>query len=1199
MSMAEREPSSTMASQFGILGPLCVRDEAGEVVVSGARRRALLVRLLIAGNQPVPTDRLAEDLWEGHPPPGAASTLRSHVSLLRRSVGADRLQMLAGSYSLVVAHDELDVNLFEEDSHEGRRALAAGDALGAAAHLVRAIRHWRGAPLFDVDGAAWALPEVARLGELRLATLEALFDARLALGDLEEVIAGCQKELAEHPFRERFWAQLMLALYRSDRQADALRAYQRLRTRLGEELGIEPSAELAALEQRILLQRADLNAAPSEMPRRKTRPSAGSLPAVLAPAPMLGVIGRSAEVEQLRSALADVVGGTLPRHALVAGEAGIGKSTIVAQVARQAHDQQVLVVCGRCDEQLAVPYSLASEFVTQLLEAGGPELLDDLDDTHVRAIAQLGAPVRRLIQESEDDARRNLNLDAEIEPWLLSRAVELLLTAVSRRQPVMLIVEDLHWADATTAQMVGYLAGRPIGRVFVVVTYRNDMIKERPSLAEFLGSQARQPNLTRVTLAGLTEDEVGTFVGTAARHPLDSQELELARAISRETDGNPFFVQEITLHLVESGQVEPGPHTRWRIPKGGSVTGLPDTVRSVVGARVARLGEVAQDLLSAGAVIGPQFDIDLLVDSTRTSESETLELLERAEASALLREDAESPGHFRFAHGIVHRTVYEGIGPTRRALLHRQVFEVLSKRTIESSEGETGGISDGELARHFLAFAKGSELAEAVGYAKRAAEEAVGALNPAEASRWYTAALDALGSTGDDSTRAPLLCRLGDAQRQAGESVHRETLLDAARLALRVGDVDTLVSAALSNSRQIQSATGEVDQERVEVLEAALDKVGTADSPRRARLLAHLAVDLTWDGDPSIRRDLIEDALSTARRLGDDATLFDVLIRRVGIWVPDDVGQRLAESDEATQIAERLGDPVNRFWAWFYRSIVATEAGDPDELHRCSVRFPAEAEAVGQPTLRWVTAYAQSCRSALRGDLEAAEAQALEALELGNATGQPDALSLYGGQLIVIRWHQGRDDELVDIVAGMVDATPTIPAFRAALARIRADLGQHEEVRKLLSTEAENQFPHPVDPLLASTLVMWADAAVQAADKDAACILLNRLAPLPDQIVCNGVTTFGSLDHYRGALCAVLGRRDEAEKYLSKALAVHGRLGAPFFEARSCLELSQLLHGRAQGQDHSYASYLRDRAAAVAEHHGFANVSRKAARIDG
>ena len=790
------------------------------------------------------------------------------------------------------------------------------------------MSRWRGAPLFDVGGAAWALPEAARLGELRLATLEAWFDAQLALGELDEVIAGTQVEIAEHPFRERLWAQFMLALYRADRQAEALRAYQKLRRRLGEELGIEPSAELAALEQRILLHEKDLNATRSVIqPPRKARSSAISLPAVLAPVPMVGVIGRGTEVEQLRSALAAVVGGTVPHHALVAGEAGIGKSTIVAQVAREAHDKGVLVVCGRCDEQLAVPYSLAIEIVTQLLESGGMELLDDLDDTHLQALAQLGAPVRRLVQDSDDDTGRHLNPPAEIEPWLLSRAVELLLTAVAGQRPVMLIIEDLHWADATTTQMVGYLAGRPVGRVFLVVTYRNDMIKERQSLSEFLGTQARQPNLTRVVLAGLSEEEVGTFVGMAAEHPLDSQELELARAISRETDGNPFFVQEVTLHLVESGQVEPGPDTRWRMPKHGSLTGLPDTVRNVVGARVARLGDLAKDLLGTGAVIGPQFDLDLLVTSTRTSESEALESLEKAELAALLREDAGPAGHFRFAHGIVHRTVYEGIGPTRRALLHRRVFEVLSKRNIAIIEDESSGVSAGELARHFLAFARGAELAEAVGYAQRAGDEAVGALNPAEASRWYLAALEALGSKGDDSTRASLLCRLGDAQRQAGESVHRETLLDAGRLALRAGDVDTLVSAALSNSRQIQSATGVVDQERVEVLEAALDKVGTADSPRRARLLAHLAVDLTWDGDPSVRGKLIEEALSTARRLGDESTLFDVLIRRIGIWVPDDVGLRLTESAEAIEIAERLGDPVKRFWAWFYRSIVATEAG--------------------------------------------------------------------------------------------------------------------------------------------------------------------------------------------------------------------------------------------------------------------------------
>ena len=179
----------------------------------------------------------------------------------------------------------------------------------------------------------------------------------------------------------------------------------------------------------------------------------------------------------------------------------------------------------------------------------------------------------------------------------------------------------------------------------------------------------------------------------------------------------------------------------------------------------------------------------------------------------------------------------------------------------------------------------------------------------------------------------------------------------------------------------------------------------------------------------------------------------------------------------------------------------------------------------------------------------------------------------------------------------MAEATPTITAFRAALARIRADLGQHEETLSLLSAEAENGFPHAVDPLFASTMVMWAEAAVQTADENAASILLDRLAPLPDQIVCNGVTTFGSLDHYRGALCAVLARTDEAEAYLSKALASHSRLGAPFFEARSCLELSRLLHDRARGQDRSYASYLREQALALAERHGFANVSRRAVRL--
>jgi hypothetical protein len=266
-------------------------------------------------------------------------------------------------------------------------------------------------------------------------------------------------------------------------------------------------------------------------------------------------------------------------------------------------------------------------------------------------------------------------------------------------------------------------------------------------------------------------------------------------------------------------------------------------------------------------------------------------------------------------------------------------------------------------------------------------------------------------------------------------------------------------------------------------------------------------------------------------------------------------------------------------------------------LDRCRGRYSAEARAVGQPTLLWVSAYAQSWHETLDGNLDGAEARALEALELGTATGQPDVLPIYGAQLLVMRWHQGRDAEVVGIIEQMVEATPDIDSFRSALARIYADLGRSAEARRLLSAEAEKGFPHPVDPLLATTMVLWAEAAIQADHGGAAEVLLDRMAPLPAQIVCNGVTVLGALDHYRGALCGLLGRLSEAEQCLSRALEAHVGIRAPFLEARSCLELAKVVKAGGRGEDRHGADDLCRRALVLAERHDFPTVGARAAAL--
>jgi DNA-binding SARP family transcriptional activator len=260
--------------EFRILGPLEVASPDGIVEVGGAKRRALLALLLVHANQVVARDRLIDDLWEGSSRESAIGTLQTYVSQLRKALQLESLSTRPGGYLLEVGPGELDALRFE---------LAIGEVSGAedaapswvASRLGEALAWWRGPALADFEGEFWAQPEATRLEELRFAAVERLMDARLALGEHVALVPELEVLVAKHPFREGLWAQLMLAMYRSDRQADALRTYGRLRRHLGEELGIEPSKELVALEEAIVLQKPELD---WERPERVASSAAHDLP---------------------------------------------------------------------------------------------------------------------------------------------------------------------------------------------------------------------------------------------------------------------------------------------------------------------------------------------------------------------------------------------------------------------------------------------------------------------------------------------------------------------------------------------------------------------------------------------------------------------------------------------------------------------------------------------------------------------------------------------------------------------------------------------------------------------------------------------------------------------------------------------------------------------------------------------------------
>ena len=536
--------------------PLQVLGANGELEIPGARRRALLVRLLVSANHMTSTDRLAEDLWEGDPPPGAASTLQSHISFLRKALGRDRIHRSGGGYVLEVGTSELDAHVAESESMRGQSALADGH-LNEATELLRSSLHrWRGPALADVDMTAWALPEVTRLAELRIGTFEALHEVLLAQGRHQDVAVSADALVIEYPLRERLWGQLMLSLYRSGRQADALSSFQRLRAQLGEH-GIEPTRELVELDEAIVLQNRELDwiprvgnlkepASPVDVGRPPSAVTSVPLPDRLSATSQV-FVGRETERGLLEDALKETVGDRRPRIVLVGGEPGIGKTSLAALATRAAHEAGATALYGRCDEDLGIPYQPWREALAHLID-NAPQRLEQTIAERSAVLATIGLG---------RDVRVEAAPGPDMELYALFSAILDVLAAAAVPNGLVLVLDDIHGADVQSLQLVRRLAsGSPSMPVLLVATFREAEVTSGSSLAALLADLHREPGVSTLNSAvSVTSSLASDAVGSHRGHTRNAAGVALRDALLAETDGNPFFVGERLRHLAETGSV--------------------------------------------------------------------------------------------------------------------------------------------------------------------------------------------------------------------------------------------------------------------------------------------------------------------------------------------------------------------------------------------------------------------------------------------------------------------------------------------------------------------------------------------------------------------------------------------------------------------------------------------------------------------
>ena len=428
---------------YRILGPLEALDGERRLSLGGTRQRAVLALLLLHGNKALARDMIIDELWGESPPQTAHKVLQNCISALRKELpgGAETLGTAGAAYVLRLEPDELDRNRFERGLADGRAALAAGDAAAAAAELREALTLWRGFPLSDFAYEGFAQDEIARLDELHTAGLEDRIEADLALGRHAELVPELEALVARHPVRERLRAQLMLALYRSGRQAEALSSYRDARRTLLDELGIEPGRALQELERAILAQDAALDTAPA---------ARASAPGRRAATP---VVGRDQELALLEAGLEDALAGR-GRLFVVAGAAGTGKTRLGDEIASRAKAGGARILWGRGWGGGGAPPFWP--WIQALRDAGQtfPEPAGDDDGARFRAF----------------------------------EAVTEMLREEAARQPLLLVFDDLQAADTDSLLLIEFLASELPEMAVLMLALGRD---ETPGLDE-LGRLATQ-----------------------------------------------------------------------------------------------------------------------------------------------------------------------------------------------------------------------------------------------------------------------------------------------------------------------------------------------------------------------------------------------------------------------------------------------------------------------------------------------------------------------------------------------------------------------------------------------------------------------------------------------------------------------------------------------------------------------------------
>jgi len=913
-------------------------------------------------------------------------------------------------------------------------------------------------------------------------------------------------------------------------------------------------------------------------------------------------VGRRHELEQMRTALDAALSGS-GGLLLLSGEPGVGKTRLAEEIAREAQVRGAQIAWGRCWEGGGAPaYWPWVQIVREVAGRMSPGWLAEMGAV-ARNVAQMIPEVRAalLLPEGGLEAHAMPSVPAapdrpEQTRFKLFDSISVLLRSAATANPLVLVVDDLHAADADSLLLLRFLArDLPQSRILAIATYRELEVRRSAQQAELLGEIIREA--TGIPLRGLSREEISEFIERYAGFAADSALLE---SLTKTTEGSPFFLDEIVRlmkaegRLLSSGMREP------RLT-------IPDSIRAAVRRKLAPLSENARRALSVASVIGLEFDFALLQETSELAREQLIKSLDESIALGLVVE-ASGAARYRFSHAMIPEVLRAELSRPQLLRSHQRAataIEQLHRGDLDAHaaaialHGEQALLLEDQKGRHIPTARQRKKVAD---YARRGAERSLKQLAYGEAARLYRLALDSVPpARANRAERAELLLGRGEALKKAGNLAEaKQAFTRATELARELDDAVLLARAALAAGTWSTTLFGvNVNTEMVALLEEALAAIGDAASGVRAMLLARLAQELAATEPRNRALELCEEAIETARRVNDNAAMVSALwTQHQLLWGPDGVEKRLEAASEIVRLAEKAGAIDWALSAREFKLSALLELGRIELADREIESYASLQERAGQ--LSGTVERYRAMRCLMRGEFPNAQRYALEMLRIANRRHDQPLTVAFGTLMIHVRTELGRESENEQIIREYASQFPNLTVPRCGLAAVSANLGREAEARREFERFAADNFAGiPRDWNWICALTFLSEACIYLSDRDHGATLYELLRPYSGRNITIGWgdVSYGALDRYLGRLAALTGRLDDAEAHLEAALRFEQQMGATLAAAHTRYDYATMMLERGRVGDREKAlSHLRqalETAAAV----GMKDLERRVRRM--